>query len=71
VTGKSIHDLPPEFEKQLLMIMHKPPVAIQTRRPGIPKDLAIVIHRSLAKNPARRFPDVKTMRLALSAFMTV
>jgi serine/threonine-protein kinase len=70
LTGKFIYDLPPEFEQQLLMIMHKPPVAIQTRRPDIPRDLAIVIHRSLAKNPAKRFPDVKAMQPALSAFMT-
>jgi hypothetical protein len=70
LTGKFIFDLPKEFEKQLLMIMQEPPVAIQKRRPDIPRELAIVIHRSLAKNPEKRFTDVKAMRLALSAFIT-
>jgi serine/threonine-protein kinase len=68
LTDHFIHELPPEFEKQLLMIMQKPPVPIQKRRPDIPKTLATVIHRSLAKNPEKRFPDVTAMREALAAF---
>jgi serine/threonine-protein kinase len=68
LTGKFIYDLPKQFEQQLLLIMQEPPVAIQKRRADIPRDLAIVIHRSLAKNPEKRFPDVRAMRLALLPF---
>jgi serine/threonine-protein kinase len=68
LTGEYVYDLPQEFEKQLLMIVQEPPVAIQKRLPDIPRDLAIVIHRSLAKNPEKRFADVKAMRLALAPF---
>jgi serine/threonine-protein kinase len=68
LTGRYVHDLPPEFEKQLLMIVQDPPVALQKRRPDLPRELALVVHRSLAKNPEKRFADVGGMRLALVPF---
>jgi hypothetical protein len=43
-------------------------VPIRQRRPDLPEELASVIHRALARDPAERFGDVKEMRLALLPF---
>ncbi len=68
LTGQSIYDLPPEFGRRLLMVLEQPPVAIQARRPDLPRDLALAIHRTLAKEPGKRFADVTRLRLALAPF---
>jgi serine/threonine-protein kinase len=52
----------------LALILKQPPVAIQRRRPGLPDGLARVIHRALARDPAKRFADAGEMRLALLPF---
>ncbi|HMF19139.1 MAG TPA: ECF-type sigma factor [Gemmataceae bacterium] len=68
LTGRYVHDLPREFEKQLLVILEQDPVPIQKRRPDIPKGLAGVIHRALAREPGKRYADVAAMKEALSRF---
>jgi serine/threonine-protein kinase len=68
LTGRYVHDLPREFEKQLLVILEKDPVPIQKRRPDIPKGLAAAIHRALAREPGKRYADVAAMKEALSRF---
>ncbi len=65
LTGRFLHDLPKKFDEQILVILQNPPVAIQARRPDVPRDLAAVIHRGLARDPARRFADVGELRRAL------
>ncbi len=69
LTGQLIYDFPSSQRNCLLMILQEAPVPIRSRRPDIPEELAAVIHRSLAKEPADRFPDVQTMREALQAFV--
>ncbi|CAN5782182.1 hypothetical protein BH23PLA1_BH23PLA1_24770 [soil metagenome] len=68
LTGEKIHDFPPRPELQLLMILQEDPVPIRSRRADIPEELAALIHRSLARDPAKRFPDVEAMRAALLTF---
>jgi serine/threonine-protein kinase len=68
LTNHNIYNLPREIPGQLMMIMYDEPVPILTRRPELPRDLAAVIHRGLAKDPAARFADVGAMRRALEPF---
>jgi len=67
LTAKYVHDFPASFEDRLLMILQATAVPIQSRRPEIQANLAAVIHRSLAREPAGRFADVEAMRQALLA----
>jgi serine/threonine-protein kinase len=68
LTGSYVHDLPREMENALLVILQEKPVSIQKRRRGLPPGLPTVIHRALAKEPDKRFADVKAMRRALLNF---
>jgi hypothetical protein len=51
-----------------MMIMYEEPVPILSRRPELPKELAAVGHRALAKDPAQRYADVMAMRRAPERF---
>ncbi len=68
LTNQYIFDLPKQFEKQILMILEKAPVPIRERQPHIPKQLAAVIHRALAKDPKQRFKHVRALRRELLKF---
>ena len=68
LTGRKIYDLPQDLNLQLLMILQDDPVPIRSRRADIPEALASIIHRSVARDPARRFPDAEAMRAALAPF---
>ncbi len=65
LTGQLVFDLPGNHQKRLLMILQDDPVPIQSRRPDLPSELAAVIHRALAKEPGKRFADVRAFRQAL------
>jgi serine/threonine-protein kinase len=69
LTGRHVYDMPPEPALRLLMILEQDPIPIQRRRPDIPEGLAAVIHRSLAREPADRFPSAQAMRKALLPFV--
>jgi eukaryotic-like serine/threonine-protein kinase len=43
-------------------------VPIRERRPDIPKDLANVIEKCLARDPEERYPDAASMRRVLEPF---
>jgi serine/threonine-protein kinase len=68
LTDKFVYDLPKKFDQQLLMILQEDPVPLRTRRPDLPAELAAVVHRGLARDPAGRYPDAKAMRQALLPF---
>jgi serine/threonine-protein kinase len=68
LTDCPVYNLPRPFEQALLMILQDDPVPIRSRRPEIPAKLAAIVHRSLSRNPADRFPDVAAMRSALMPF---
>jgi serine/threonine-protein kinase len=52
----------------LALILQNDPVPIRQRRPDLPEELAAIIHRALAKDPADRFPDVDAFKKALKPF---
>ncbi len=68
LTNKFPYDLPRHVQQQILMVLQNPVVPLQSRRPDVPKDLADIVHRSMAREPAERFPDVGAMRQALLRF---
>jgi serine/threonine-protein kinase len=68
LTGRTVYDQPNDAREQIKRIMEEEPVPIQSRRREIPKPLAKIVQRSLAREPKERFPDVKTLREALLPF---
>jgi serine/threonine-protein kinase len=68
LASSSPYDLPKKVIKQLMMVLLEDPIPILHRRPDLPVGLAEIIHRSLARHPEDRFPDVWTMRAALTEF---
>jgi serine/threonine-protein kinase len=68
LTDRFIHDLPRALQKQILMVLQNDPVPIVSRRRDLPRGLAEVIHRALARAPDDRFPDVTALRAALAPF---
>jgi serine/threonine-protein kinase len=51
----------------LMKHVNEPPLPLSARRPGLPAPLAALVERSLAKEPAARWPDAGAMRAALDA----
>jgi serine/threonine-protein kinase len=68
LTGRFTHDLEPRMEQRLAQILNDEPVPIQQRRPELPDELASVIHRALAHDQDRRWPDVAAFAEALRPF---
>jgi serine/threonine-protein kinase len=68
LTEKLIYDFPRQIELQFLKILQESPVPIRSRRADIPAKLADVIHRTLAREPGERFPDLTALRRALVHF---
>jgi len=68
LTGKHVFDFLGNPTDQMLMVLQDEPVPIQSRRTDIPKGLAEVIHRALAKEPGKRFAGAKEMRRVLLQF---
>ena len=68
LTGSLVYDFPPGFQNQLLTILHEEVVPIRKRKPELPEELAAVIHRGLAREPAERFAGASAMREALRKF---
>ncbi|HWG42729.1 MAG TPA: FHA domain-containing serine/threonine-protein kinase [Gemmataceae bacterium] len=68
LTGRFVYDLPPQLHARLAMILSEKSVPIRDRRADLPARLAAVIHQALARDPARRFTDVRQFRRALRPF---
>ena len=51
------------------MLLEEPPIPIRDRRPDVPKALAAVIEKCLARDPKDRYPDAASMRKALQAVL--
>ncbi len=52
----------------LAAIIADAPVPVAERRPDLPRPLADAVMRALEKNPAARFPDVRSFAAALAPF---
>jgi serine/threonine-protein kinase len=68
LTDHYVYDFPRQPHEQIAVILNEEPVPVQSRCPDLPTELAEVVHRGLAREPAERFPDVKAMRKALLPF---
>lgn len=53
------------LDRLLLAILQDDPVPIRSRSPEVPEALATVVHRTLAREPAERFPEAAMLRSAL------
>jgi hypothetical protein len=53
---------------RLLLQPEEDPVPVRNRRRDIPAGLAAIIHKALSREVKERFPHVKEMQNALSAF---
>jgi serine/threonine-protein kinase len=65
LTGQHAHDLSGPLPPRVRKLLEEDPVPIRSRRPDLPEGLAAVIHRAMARDPERRFPDVRALRRAL------
>jgi serine/threonine-protein kinase len=67
LSGQVPLDFPPNADR-LQVVLRSAPVPLLSRRADVPPQLAGIIHRALAKEPAQRFPDVRALRNELKGF---
>lgn len=68
LTGQYVYDFPDKISHAVLMILQNEPLPISSRRADVPKPLAAVIHRALARDPAERPPSTADFRRSLLQF---
>jgi pSer/pThr/pTyr-binding forkhead associated (FHA) protein len=68
LTGKPPFDAITNLQDFFKRILQEEPVRIDERRADVPKELADIIHRALAREPGQRFADVLALRQALGPF---
>ncbi|HKB02627.1 MAG TPA: protein kinase [Gemmataceae bacterium] len=68
LTGKPIHDFDTDSRPPLALVLEGDPIPIRDRRSEIPEGLATAIHRSLARDPAKRFGTSAEFVEALRAY---
>lgn len=69
LTGTFVYDFPKRVENQILMLLQKDPIPIQTRRPDLSDQLSRVVHRALQREPRKRFQSAAEMRARLEPFL--
>jgi serine/threonine protein kinase len=67
VTGQAPFDAP-QIGQICQRVLNEPAPSLQALRPEIPAGLAMVVHKSLEKNPARRYENVGLLAMALAPF---
>jgi serine/threonine-protein kinase len=65
LTCQYIYDEPSGGGDLIRMLLEEPPIPIRNRRGDIPKALAEVIEKCLARDPKERYPDAGSLRRAL------
>ncbi|QEH33188.1 Serine/threonine-protein kinase PK-1 [Aquisphaera giovannonii] len=68
LTQNYIYDEPAGGGDLIRMLLEERPVPILQRRRDIPRELAAVIEKCLAREPKERFPDAASMRRAFKPF---
>jgi serine/threonine-protein kinase len=64
IAGAYPHDFAGKMDP-LLVVLESPPVLLRTRCPAVARELADVVERALARDPAERFATAEAMRQAL------
>jgi pSer/pThr/pTyr-binding forkhead associated (FHA) protein len=68
LTGQVLFDFKAASVQPFAVVLQEEPVPIRDRRGDVPEEIAVLVHRALAKDPAARFPDVRSFRAALKPF---
>jgi serine/threonine protein kinase len=68
LTGQDTRDFPKDLGAALGKIVTTHPVPIRDRRPDLPSELAVAIHKALSRDPEERYPDITFFRDALRLF---
>jgi serine/threonine-protein kinase len=68
LTCKYVYDESAGGGDLIRMLLEESPIPIRERRPDVPKALANVISKCLARDPKERYPDAATMRSAIKPF---
>jgi serine/threonine-protein kinase len=68
LTGRTVFDPIGEYMSVMLQVLEGKVVPIEERRPGIPAEVARVIHRALKPIPDERYADVHEFARALKPF---
>ena len=68
LTGCYIQDFPRDVARRLVMVLEGDTIPLYSRRSDVPEGLAAAIHRALARDPDKRYPDVAAFRAALLPF---
>ncbi len=69
LTNQYLFDFPASTSARLRMILEEEPVPLRTRRPELPEELAVVVHRALARDPKQRFGSAADLRRELLRFV--
>jgi serine/threonine-protein kinase len=69
LTGKSPHADEPNVARLLRAIEEKPAPPVQERAPWVSAEVAAVVHRAIALDPAQRYPSARAMREAIEAIV--
>ncbi len=68
LTCQYIYDEPSGGGDLIRMLLEEPPIPIRKRRGDIPKALADIVEKCLARDPNERYPDAGSMRRVLKPF---
>jgi serine/threonine-protein kinase len=68
LTCKYVYDEASGGGDLIRMLMEESPIPIRERRADVPRSLADVISKCLARDPKERYPDAATMRNAIKPF---
>jgi serine/threonine-protein kinase len=68
LTGAPHFDVTANLQGLYKRILQEDPVRVEKRCPELPRELAEIIHRGLAREPSNRFLDIVAFRKALEPF---
>lgn len=68
ITGAFIYDQAADGGDLIRTLLEESPVPIESRRTDVPKGLAEMMRKCLARDPIDRYPDASAMRMALRPF---
>lgn len=57
------------IERVVRQVMRNEPTALASRRPGVPRDLATIVHTALEKNPDHRYQSAAELAADLRRFL--
>jgi serine/threonine-protein kinase len=66
LTGQLIYEPAASTADLMMRILNEEPLPLRQQAPALPRALAAVVCRALARDPRQRFPDVLAMREALA-----